>query len=269
MVTVVGVAYRGGIALENIEVDFQVEPVEMPGVLGFGVRERVTLMGNLSETERVRLQRAARFCPVGQALNKGAMQVEDTVRWGNGQTAAVSPASESLPELAGAQTAIPAGSVQGRYLLDTKEYDGSGEMTHEGEAKVYVNCDNLTRSSTWAVLGGHSSQGLVPSPFPLAQAAWAASTAATLERLLPSVDDGAGQDIGVRLAMSLGGGRGDSQGSAARGEVRHRAISRRIDVPGSPESAPLEVVRAALRADPITAAYRHGGVLLEDEVVVA
>ena len=36
MVTVVGVAYRGNIALEDIKVDFEVEPVELPNAIGFG-----------------------------------------------------------------------------------------------------------------------------------------------------------------------------------------------------------------------------------------
>ena len=262
-----GVAYRGGIPLEDIQVDFQVEAVEMPHALGFGVREKVTLTGNLSETERVRLQRASRFCPVGQALTKGAVEIEDVVRWNSGQTAAASPAPEHLPSLAVASTPIPVGSVQGRYLLDTKEYDADGGMAHEGEAKVYVHCDNLTRSSTWTLLGGHSSRGLVPPPFPLAQAAWAASTAATLDRLLPR-DAGSGEGLGVQLTMAGGGARGESQGSADRGEVRKRSISRQISVPGSPGSVPLEMVQAALGADPISAAYLHGGILLEDEVVV-
>ena len=71
MVTVVGVAYRGNIPLEDISVDFEVEPIELPNSLGFGVREVVTLKGNISESERVRLQRASQFCPVGQALTKG------------------------------------------------------------------------------------------------------------------------------------------------------------------------------------------------------
>ena len=79
-----GVAYRGGIPLEDIEVDFRVEPAEHPSGLGFGVRERVTLMGDISESQRARLQRASRFCPVGQALTKGAMEIEDRVRWSSG-----------------------------------------------------------------------------------------------------------------------------------------------------------------------------------------
>ncbi len=72
----VGVAYRGQIPLEDIKVDFEVEPVELPNAIGFAVREVVTLRGQLSETERLRLQRAAQYCPVGQSLTKGSIRAQ-------------------------------------------------------------------------------------------------------------------------------------------------------------------------------------------------
>ena len=262
-----GVAYRGGIPMEDIEVDFRVEPAELPYGLGFGVREKVTLLGDISESQRARLQRASRFCPVGQALTKGAMEIEDRVRWGSGDVAPASPVPEELPVLDGPRIPIPPGTVRGKHLLDTKEYDADGTVAHEGEAKVYVSCDNLTRSSAWTLLAGHSSQGLVPPPFPMVQAGWAASSAATLHRLLPAdLVDGGG--LRVLLEMAGGGSRGQSQGSADRGEVRKRRVSRQINLPCDPGSLPLELVQAALRADPVSAAFIHGGVLLDDEVVV-
>ena len=89
-----GVAYRGGIPLEDVRVDFQVEAVELPHTMGFGVREQITLTGRLSETERVRLQRAARFCPVGQALNKGSLDIEDHVQWSSGEVSGALPQPE-------------------------------------------------------------------------------------------------------------------------------------------------------------------------------
>ena len=52
MVTLVGVAYRGNIALEAIAVDFEVEPTFANDGVGFGVRESVTLHGKISELER-------------------------------------------------------------------------------------------------------------------------------------------------------------------------------------------------------------------------
>ena len=267
MVTVVGVAYRGNIALEDIKVDFEVEPIELPNAIGFGVRELVTLKGRISESERVRLQRASQYCPVGQALNKGSMEINDEVRWSSGEVTAASPAPETLQPLEGALPAIPSGTVHGRFLLDTKEYDETGAMVHEGEAKVAVRCENLTRSSGWTLLGGHSSDGWVPPPFPLAHGAWAASTASTLSRLLyHGTEDADG--LSVELVMAAGGNRGQSQSNAADGVVGHRQIMRRIILPGTPRTTPIEAVQAALQRDPISLAYQNGGILLHDEVVV-
>jgi len=264
---VVGVAYRGHIPLEDIKVDFEVEPVELPSAIGFGVRELVTLKGQISEMERLRLQRAAQYCPVGQALTKGSMEVEDEVRWSSCEVITASPAPVALQPLEGDLPAILPGSVHGRYLLDTKEYDETGAMVHEGEAKVYVTCENLTRSSRWTLLAGHSSEGWVPPPFPLAQGAWAASTAFTLSRLLPQGTEGS-DGLSVELAMAARGDRGQSQGNAAEGVVGHRRVLRRVIVPGTPRTTPIEAVQAALQRDPISMAYRNGGVLLHDEVVV-
>ena len=268
MVTVVGVAYRGGIPLEDIEVDFEVEPVERAGSIGFGVRELVTLKGNLTEGQRVRLQRASRYCPVGQALTKASMVIEDEVQWRSGEITALPSAAGNLPALEGDLPVIQPGTVHGSYLLDTKEYDSDGAMQHEGEAKVYIDTRNLTHTSRWTVLAGHSSPGLVPPPFPSAQAGWAASTAATLSRLLPLSDEMEATDLRVEVGLNMTGGRDLSQNSAAEGRVVHRNAVRRIVVPGSPRTLPLETVNAALRRDPITIAYREGGILLDEQVVI-
>ncbi len=264
----VGVAYRGGIPLEDIEVDFEVEPVERAGSIGFGVREVVRLKGNLSEMERVRLQRAARFCPVGQALTQGAMVVEDEVQWSSGEVTAASPAPEGLRPLEGNLPVIAPGSVHGSYLLDTKEYDENGGMTDEGEAKIYVTTQNLTHTSRWTLVAGHSSNGWAPPPFPTAQAGWAASTATTLSRLLPLEGVGSATDLRVEVGMNVTGGRDQAQGNAAAGRVAHRNAVRRIGAPGTPRTMPVEVIQAALLRDPISIAYREGGVLLDEQVVV-
>ena len=68
--------------------------------------------------------------------------------------------------------------------------------------------------------------------------------------------------------MAAGGNRGSSQSNAAEGIVAHRQVLRRITVPGSPSTFPIETVQAALQRDPISLAYLNGGVLLHDEVVV-
>ena len=226
MVTVVGVAYRGKIALEDISVDFEVEPIELPNSIGFGVREVVTLKGNISESERVRLQRASQFCPVGQALTKGSIAIEDEVQWSSGEVTAASPVPEGLVILGGDLPNILPGTVHGHYLLDTKEYDEAGNMEAEGEVKIYITSENLTRSSRWTILGGHSSDGWVPPPFPLAHSAWAASTAATLSRLLPQGNEG----VTVELGMPARGNRGESQANAADGVIARRQAFRRVIV---------------------------------------
>ena len=78
--TLVGVDYRGNIALGDIAVDFGVEPTFANDGVGFDVRESVTLHGIISESERVWLERASGHCPVGQALTKGSIQVDDEFR---------------------------------------------------------------------------------------------------------------------------------------------------------------------------------------------
>ena len=265
MVTLVGVAYRGNIALDDIEVDFEVEPIGHPNAIGFGVRETVTLNGQISEPERARLERASNYCPVGQALTKGSMQVEDEVQWSSGELISASPTPDGLQPLEGGLPAIPSGMVHARYLLDTKELDEVGAMVHKGEAKVTVSCANLTRSSGWIVLGGHSSPGWVPGPFPLAHGGWAASTAATLSQLLPK----AAEDLKVELAIAASsGGVAESQSNAAAGVLARRQVLRRITVPGTPQTTPMEMVQAALLRDPMSVAYQQGGILLQHNVVV-
>ena len=265
MVTLVGVADRGKIALDDITVDFQVGPAEG---IGIGVKELVTVFGAISESERVRLERASNFCPVGQALNQGSMQIEDEVHWSSGDVAPASLAPESLKPLEGDLQIVPTGTVHAQYLLDTKEFDGSGAMAHEGEAKVTIRYDNLTRSSGSIVLAGHSSEGWVPGPFPLAHSGWAASTVATLSQLLPTLSNGSG-DLTVELFITpSSGGRGESQYNAAEGVVGQRPVLRRISAPGTPQDIPLEMVQAALLRDPISIAYLRGGILLEHKVVV-
>ena len=55
--TLVSVAYRGNIALEDVAVDFEVEPTCSNDGVGFAVRESGTLYGKIPESERVALVR--------------------------------------------------------------------------------------------------------------------------------------------------------------------------------------------------------------------
>jgi len=171
VVTVVGVASRGQIPLQDIRVDFQVEPVAGADARGFGVRKTVTLHGALSATEQRRLQRAAEYCPVGQLFTKGALVVEDQAacRAENTAPEAVASAAQVLQPSLPTLPTCAAGAVHGRYLVETKEYDDSGVLRHEGEVKVYVTCANLTRTGRWTLLAGHSAEAGCrrPCPWPM------------------------------------------------------------------------------------------------------
>tara|TARA_B100001146_G_C16034578_1_gene370850 strand:+ start:130 stop:483 length:354 start_codon:yes stop_codon:yes gene_type:complete len=116
----VSVAYRGNIALEDVAVDFEVEPTCSNDGVGFGVRESVTLYGKISESERVPLGLVSGHCPVGQALTKGSIQVEDEFRWSTGETVSAATSSEDLHRKDGRETSILFGTVHAKYLLDTK-----------------------------------------------------------------------------------------------------------------------------------------------------
>ena len=118
--TLVGVAYRGNIALEDVAVDFEAEPTCSNDGVGFGVRESVTLYGKISESERVPLRLASGHCPVGQALTKGSIQVDDEFRWSTGETVSATTSSEDLHPLDGGLPAILFGTVHAKYLLETK-----------------------------------------------------------------------------------------------------------------------------------------------------
>ena len=111
--TLVSVAYRGNIALEDVAVDFELEPTCSNDGVGFGVRESVTLYGEIPESERVPLGLASGHCPVGQALAIGSIQVEDEFRWSTGETVSATTSSGDLP-------AILFGTVHAKYLRDTK-----------------------------------------------------------------------------------------------------------------------------------------------------
>src|SRR5262249_51335920 len=152
---------------------FQVESMARPHLPGFGVRKTITLHGPLSDTEQRRLRRAAEYCPVGQLFTKGALVLEDQVVY---RPELVAPAmavpSARVPQLS-LDPPLPCapGAVHGRYLAETKEYADSGVLQHEGEVKVYLTCANFTRPGRWTLLAGHSSEGWVPPPVPLAYAA--------------------------------------------------------------------------------------------------
>jgi uncharacterized OsmC-like protein len=265
-VTVTGVAHRGKIPLEGLDIDFRLERVSTPGSAGFGIHKKLILKGTLSETEVVRLRRAANFCPVDQLFTKGALEMEEHIEWASGDTDTLTLTATDAAPLENAPPDVVAGEVRCTHLVDTKVYADDGAL-FEGEVKSYLSCDDSTRQGHWVAVSGHSFGKWVPAPVPLTLAGLAASTAATLRRAL--VERGiASEGMSVEVGTIGTSDRGRAQANADAGNVRERKAIRRIKVPGDPSSVPLDVVRAALIDDPLTRAVRSGGVILSEDVEV-
>ena len=270
MVTVVGVASRGQIPLQNIHVDFQVEPVTGSAACGFGVRKTVTLHGTLSVTEQRRLHRAAEYCPVGQLFTKGALVLEDRVECraeGTAPEAGVL-AAPGLQLTSDSHPTCTPGTVHGRYLVDTKEYNDSGVLQHEGEVKIYLTCANATRQGRWTLLAGHSSEGWMPPPVPLAYAALAASTVTTLRQRVPAAAWPAA-GFHVEMAPHSAGNRDQAQANATAGAVSARRVVRRVVLHGEASTSLIQAIEASLQHDPLATSFRAGGVLQGEQTVVA
>jgi hypothetical protein len=265
----VGVAYRGQIPIQDIQVDFQVEAVARPEARGFGVRKTVALQGSLSETEQLRLRRAAEYCPVGQLFTKGALVIEDQVTYSAPSAApeaAVSPPQVVQPPLDTLPTCAP-GAVHGRYLVDTREYSDGGMLQQEGEVKLYLTCENLTRPGRWTLLAGHGSTGWMPPPVPLAYAALAASTVTTLRPFVfreawPSAA------FHVEIIPFGAGNRDQAQTAAAAGAINTRRVVRKTALHGSPGVSSVQAIEAALQHDPLALSFRTGAVLLGEQIIV-
>jgi hypothetical protein len=269
VVTVVGVAHRGQIPLQDIRVDFQIEAAERPEAKAGGVKKTVALKGPLSDTEQLRLRRASEYCPVGQLFTKGALTIEDQViRNDQGTRRGIAvPTTPVLQPPPDTLSTCPAGAVSGRYLLDTQEYTDDGVLQHEGEVKLYLTCENLTRPGRWTLLAGHSSAGWMPPPVPLAYAALAASTVTTLSQfasggIWPAVD------FHVEILPYAAGNRDRSQTAAAAGIINTRRVVRRIVLHGASEAMAMQTVEEALQYDPLTRQFRSGGVLLGEQTIV-
>ena len=269
MVTVVGVAYRGQIPLEDIRVDFQVEPLADSDVRGFGVRKTVTVSGPLSDTQHLRLRRAAEYCPVGQLFTKGALALEDQVIYSaeSASPEAAAQAAHGLSPSLGPCQPMPPGAVHGRYLADTKAYDARGMLQHEGEVQVYLTWANRTRPRRWTLLAGHSAEGWMPPPIPLAYAALAASTVSTLHQCVtPTAWPLRG--FHVEIAPQGSGTREHAQAAAAAGTINARHVVRTVVLDGAPRAWSIQAIEAALQQDPLATSFRAGGVLRCEQSVV-
>jgi uncharacterized OsmC-like protein len=269
VVTVVGVAYRGQIPLQDIGIDFQVEAVAHPDAGAFGVRKTVSLTGPLSETEQLRLRRAAEYCPVGQLFTKGTLAIEDQVACSaqdDAPEAAVPAGPVPQPPLDTLPT-CPPGAVHGRHLGDTREYANGGVLQQEGEVKLYLTCENRTRPGRWTLLAGHSSAGWMPAPVPLAYAALAASTVTTLRQFVPS-EAWPAAGFHVEIIPQAAGNRDHAQAAAAAGTGNARRAVRKIVLHEPPGVSSVQAIEAALQHEPLSLSFRKGGVLLGERIVV-
>jgi uncharacterized OsmC-like protein len=269
VVTVVGVAHRGQIPLQDIQVDFQVEAVGRLDARGCGVRKTVTLKGPLSGIEQLRLRRASEYCPVGQLFTKGALAIEDLVicsAQSAGPEVAVS-AAQVLQPIRDTLPTCASGAVHGRYLVDTQECTDGGILQHEGEVKLYLTCENLTRPGRWTLLAGHSSAGWMPPPVPLAYAALAASTVTTLQQF-GATDAWPVAGFHVEIVPQSAGNRDQAQTAAAAGTLKTRQVVRTIVLHGRPSVSAVQAIEEALQHDPLTLSFQRGDILLSEQMMV-
>ena len=260
VMTSVGVAYRGNVALDDIGVTLQVEATDGVDGLGFGVRESVRLRGTFSEADLARMHRAVSYCPVSQLFTKGALQTVDEV---------VAESQPAATELAGPPVTtvgweVAPTVVEGRYLSDTKEYV-DGRMSQEGEAKVYVTADNPAAAGRWMLLSGHTSVPWIPHPVPLALAGLAASTLSTLQATFGAASPA---PLRVEFASPPSPGAKVSQEAAASGAINRRELVRRVVVGGALSASLEQEIRAALDRDPLYQIFKRGDALLSVDVSV-
>src|SRR5262249_45960290 len=131
-----------------------------------------------------------------------------------------------------------------------------------------LTCENLTRPGRWTLLAGHSSEGWVPPPVPLAYAALAASTVTTLQQCV-SPDAWPAAGFHVEIAPYGGGRRDHAQTHRAPRTIYTRRGVRRVVLHGAPSALLTQSIEAALQHDPLSTSCRAGGALLSEQIVVA
>ena len=108
-------------------------------------------------------------------------------------------------------------------------------LQHEGEVKLCLTCENLTRPGRWTLLAGHSSAGWMPAPVPLAYAALAASTVTTLRQFV-SREAWPSAGFHVEIIPQSAGNRDHAQTAAAAGAINPRRVVRRKEIGSVPFS---------------------------------
>lgn len=275
----VGVAYRGNIPLDHLDIEFEVGASSADDAPRTGVKKTITVTGDLTREHLVRLNRASDFCPRGQEWTKRVTTIEDHVDFATGGAAAYArddphpSAVGTLPDRDSAALIFPPGRVHSRHLRETKEWgEDSGKriLAHEGEVNVYFSCEGQKRPHRWAVLGGHTSQGWGPSPVDFHNGALAASAVATLRRLV-APEPVAYDDLAVTIESEGhgGSGRANAQSTAAEGQLRQRRVIRKVVTGGPLRDVPPDAIYAALQSDPISRFIREGDILLSEQLVHA
>lgn len=256
-VTLIGVAHRSGIGLEDVAVDFAVE-TKGPAA-GFGVHKTIRLIGDLDADAdaQVALQRAADHCSLSQIFMKGALVIDDRVEYELGLPARVSRSPNG-----DAVAALPVGSVRSRHLSATKEYE-NGKLAEEGEVTCFFSCENFSGPGRWAILAGHTMEGWVPPPAPLVLGALAGSTAATIRHLVGLVD------FRVEIAsLDPPRGRDRAQADATACIVGQRHIRRTVFIQGTVSANEDDLLRRALEVDPLTESINRQDALISERFEV-
>ena len=108
----------------------------------------------------------------------------------------------------------------------------------------------------------------MPPPVPLTYAALAASTVTTLQACMaPEARTPAG--FHVEIAPYGAGNRDQAQTSAAAGILNARRVVRTVVLHGATSAVPTQAIETALQQDPLSTSFRQGGVVLDEQIVVA
>ena len=247
----------------------EVNPKQGDGGDSFGVREKVILKGQIDEAQKQRLDRTTDYCPVGQLFGKGIVSIEDQLEY---QTTPANAASvEPAPVLQQISGLLAPGTIQARYLPETKVW-GSGSddrmLEHEGEVKLYFQCQSFTGVRRWVMLSGHTLSWN-PIPMHLATGGLAGSTVATLRQAFAPTPLGPAE-LQVAVEMARGsGGRQNAQAAAVNGVVRKYQLVRKITLGGVLSGVPAALIHRALEKDPLSRYYREGNIPLEKEIIVS
>jgi uncharacterized OsmC-like protein len=266
----VGVAHRGHIPLEDVTAAFRVRrKVDGVDPEAFSVTSAITFTGNIDDQQLLRLERTAKYCPVGVYFQERTTSIQDQVDLPPLAEPAIHRTSEGPREYI---AAFAPGDVTAAHLRETREWRTGleGEMLgDEGEVKLHLTCEDAGRTGRWSLIGGHTSEGWVPRPADLALAALAASTVGTLRPLAQTTQLGPA-DVQV-LVRNVSGDAGGKEAIVARmleGKSRQISLTRAITLRAPFGEVNRAAVDAALAKDPVSRYLFDGNILTGEEITV-